>query len=81
MSFMGVQMAKTHLFRDVAEVEDKAITVRPPSTAVFGPRGISTAHTMQLALSNHRYYFYLSSRIKTHKWMIYDVRTVTRKCE
>ena len=29
-------MAKTHLFRDASEVEDKAITIRPSSTAVFG---------------------------------------------
>jgi hypothetical protein len=35
MSFMGVQMAKHNLIRTAADVEDKATTVRPPSTANF----------------------------------------------
>lgn len=35
MSLIGVQLAKTHMFRDAAEVEDQAITVRPSSTALF----------------------------------------------
>lgn len=35
MSFIGVQLAKKHAFRDVAEVEDRATTIRPSSTALF----------------------------------------------
>ena len=36
MSFIGVQLARKHAVRDAAEIEDRAITVRPSSTAVFG---------------------------------------------
>lgn len=36
MSYIGVQLAKKHAFRDAAEIEDRAITIRPSSTAVFG---------------------------------------------
>lgn len=36
MSFIGVQLARKHAVRDAAEIEDRAVTVRPSSTAVFG---------------------------------------------
>jgi len=35
MSFIGVQMAKHHSFANAAEVEDRAVTTRPSSTANF----------------------------------------------
>ena len=35
MSFIGVQMAKHHSFASAAEVEDRAVTTRPSSTANF----------------------------------------------
>ena len=35
MSLIGVQLARRHMFADAAEVEDRAVTVRPSSTAVF----------------------------------------------
>lgn len=35
MSLIGVQLARTHMFRDAAEIEEQAITVRPSSTALF----------------------------------------------
>lgn len=36
MSLIGVQLARQHMFADAAEVQDRAVTVRPSSTAVFG---------------------------------------------
>ena len=35
MSYMGVQLARNNMIRTAAEIEDKAATVRPPSTANF----------------------------------------------
>jgi hypothetical protein len=35
MSLIGVQLARRHMFADAAEVEDRAVTIRPSSTAVF----------------------------------------------
>lgn len=36
MSLIATQLAARHGARDAAEVEDRAITTRPPTTAVFG---------------------------------------------
>lgn len=36
MSLIGVQLARQHMFADAAEVQDRAITTRPSSMAVFG---------------------------------------------
>lgn len=36
MSFIGVQLARKHAVRDAIEIEDRAVTVRPSSTAMFG---------------------------------------------
>lgn len=35
MSLIGVQLASKHMFKTAAEVEDRAVTVRPSSTALF----------------------------------------------
>jgi hypothetical protein len=35
MSLIGVQLARQHMFADAAEVQDRAVTVRPSSTALF----------------------------------------------
>jgi len=35
MSLIGVQLARRHMFADAEEVEDRAVTIRPSSTALF----------------------------------------------
>jgi hypothetical protein len=35
MSLIGVQLARQHMFAEAPEIEDRAITVRPSSTALF----------------------------------------------
>ena len=45
MSYIGVQMAKNHSFANAAEVEDRAVTTRPPSTALLSVDSLDRIQT------------------------------------